>query len=100
MAGDDHAGCIDEDRIVPTELPDAGCDLIDLRVGVGARVAEEDRQRGDVHALDAVALGDHGNLVGWKPGSGNLSGNLRGGNWNPEPGFPAQGSTLIHRGSE
>ena len=41
----------------------------------------------------------------WKPRwveseSGNLSGTLRGGNWNPEPGFPAQGSTLIHLGSE
>jgi hypothetical protein len=31
---------------------------------VRARVAEEGRQRGDVHALNAVALGDHGNLMG------------------------------------
>ena len=64
MAGDDHAGRINEDRIGPAELTDAGGDLIDLRVGVGARVAGERRQRGHIHTLDAVALGDHGNLMG------------------------------------
>ena len=45
-------------------LSGARRDLIDLRVRMRARVSRERRERGHIHALDAVALVDHGNLMG------------------------------------
>ena len=59
-----HPPGVDKDRFGPTELANAGGDLVELRVGVRARISRERRQRGHIHTLDAVALGDHGNLMG------------------------------------
>ena len=88
VAGDDAAVGVDQDRVGKAELPNAGGDLIDLCVRMGARVPGERRQRGYVDALDAVALGDHGNLM-VESGGGNLDATGR--------TSAAQVSTHIHR---
>ena len=45
VPGNDRARRIDQDRVGPSELADAGGDLVDLAIGVGARVAGKCGQR-------------------------------------------------------
>ena len=64
---------IDQDRIGPAELDDAGGDLGHLRVGVRARIAGEGDQRLDLAVLDVQGFGHRnaktrhrgGSEMGW-----------------------------------
>jgi hypothetical protein len=52
VSGDDAVVAIDEDRVCPAVLDDAGRDLGDLTLGVRARIAGVGNQRLDLAVLD------------------------------------------------
>ncbi|MCY1374099.1 hypothetical protein D9M69_614160 [compost metagenome] len=52
MPGDDAVVAVDQDRIRPAVLDDAGRDLGDLAFGVRARIAGVGNQRLDLTVLD------------------------------------------------
>ncbi len=52
MTGNDAVVAIDQDRIRPAVLDDAGCDLGNLRLGMRARIAGVGNQRLKFAVLD------------------------------------------------